>query len=108
MLNKYRQRKLRLVKRYFKAHPEVKLIAVAGSVGKSTTKNMIGAILQECYRIGGALEDDNINTEITCQLAYWVLKILRKLDRLKSGDDCFREPRTRVKKPATVDVIIQN
>lgn len=95
------------MKRYFKAHPEVKLIAVAGSVGKSTTKNMIGAILQECYRIGGALEDDNINTEITVPIGILGIKNPEKTRSAKEWRRLFRAARTRVKKPATVDVIIQ-
>ena len=108
MFKNYVQRKLeKLVVRYFKAHPEVKLIAVAGSVGKTTTKNIIGTILQERYRIGGALEDNNWNTEISAPIGLLGIKYPEKIRSAKEWRQAFRAAKVRIKQPGTVDIIIQ-
>lgn len=41
-----------LVKKYFKKHPNVRLVAVVGSVGKASTKHAIGTVLSARYRVG--------------------------------------------------------
>ncbi len=108
MLKDYVQRKLeKLVMRYFAAHPEVKLIVVAGSVGKTTTKNIIGTILRERYRIGGALEDNNWNTEISAPIGILGIKYPEKVRSPKEWRQLFRAAKVRIKQPATVDVVIQ-
>ena len=39
------------VQRYFEKHPEVKLIAVVGSVGKTSTKRALADLLVQRYRV---------------------------------------------------------
>ena len=108
MFKNYVQRKLeKLVMRYFKAHPEVKLIVVAGSVGKTSTKNMIGTLLQARYRVGGALEDNNWNTEISAPIGLLGIKYPEKVRAPKEWFKVFRAAKMRIKQPATVDVVIQ-
>ncbi len=107
MFKKYVQRKLeKLVKKYREAHPEVKLVVVVGSVGKTTTKNIIAAILDEKYRIGGAL-DDNYNTEISAPFGILGIKYPEKLRSITSWRKVFRAAKLRIKQPATVDIIVQ-
>lgn len=108
MFKNYVQRKLeKLVMRYFKAHPEVKLIVVAGSVGKTSTKNMIGTLLQTRYRVGGALEDNNWNTEISAPIGLLGIKYPEKVRAPKEWFKVFRAAKLRIKQPAAVDVVIQ-
>lgn len=108
MFKDYVQRKLeKLVVRYFQAHPEVKLIAVVGSVGKTTTKNIIGTILKSRYRIGGALEDNNWNTEISAPIGLLGIKYPEEIRSVKEWRKVFRAAKMRIKQPATVDVVIQ-
>jgi len=46
------QKKLeKYVKKYFLKHPEVKLVVVVGSVGKTTTKTNIATFLSQHYRV---------------------------------------------------------
>ena len=39
------------VRKYFAKHPDIKLIVVAGSVGKTSTKIATATILNERYRV---------------------------------------------------------
>ena len=52
---------------YFAAHPEVKLIVVAGSVGKTSTKTAIATMLAQKYRV--RLHEGNHNTHMSVPLA---------------------------------------
>ena len=47
------------VKKYFKLHPGTKLIAVVGSVGKTTTKQAIAAMLANSFKLQGDTSDHN-------------------------------------------------
>lgn len=55
------------VRKYFVAHPDIKLIVVAGSVGKTSTKIATATILNERYRV--RLHKGNHNTHISAPLA---------------------------------------
>ena len=50
------------VKKYFKKHPDVRLIAVVGSVGKTSTKEMISSVLSQKYQVWKT--QGNLNNEI--------------------------------------------
>ena len=39
------------VRAYFIAHPDIKLVVVAGSVGKTSTKKATATLLNEKYRV---------------------------------------------------------
>ena len=63
MFSKYVQWRLeRYVKKYFKKHHPT-LIAVVGSVGKTTTKTAIGTVLSGQFRI--QLEPENHNSPLS-------------------------------------------
>ena len=52
MFKKYVKKKLqKYVVKYFELHPHVKLIVVAGSVGKTSTKLALGDLLVQRYRV---------------------------------------------------------
>lgn len=55
------------VKRYFEKHPNIKLVAVAGSVGKTSTKLAVATVLSERYKV--RLHEGNHNTHLSAPLA---------------------------------------
>lgn len=93
------------VVKYFKKHPEVKLILVAGSVGKTTSRNAIATVLSQRYRVRMATE--NYNSEISAPLAMLGIELPRSLRNPLAWWGVFRAARTRVTEPADVDVIVQ-
>ena len=68
MFKKGIQRKLeKYVRKYFEQHPDIKLVTVAGSVGKTSTKLAIATVLSEKYRV--RLHKGNHNTHLSAPLA---------------------------------------
>ena len=55
------------VRAYFIAHPDIKLVVVAGSVGKTSTKIATATLLNEKYRV--RLHKGNHNTNLSAPLA---------------------------------------
>ncbi|MDO4902371.1 MAG: UDP-N-acetylmuramoyl-tripeptide--D-alanyl-D-alanine ligase [bacterium] len=55
------------VKKYLIKHPDIKLIVVAGSVGKTSSKLAIATLLSEKYRV--RLHEGNHNTHLSAPLA---------------------------------------
>lgn len=106
MFKKYIQRKLeKSVKKYFKKHPEVKLVVVAGSVGKTSTKMAIATVLSQGLRV--RLHEGNHNTEMSAPLAILGVSYPKNIRSLKQWRVIFKAIRQRIKRPADVDVIIQ-
>lgn len=106
MFKKYVQWRLeRYVQKYFKKHPEVKLVVVAGSVGKTSTKIAIARILSTVYRVG--LHEGNHNSSISAPLAILGVAYPHNIRSWFAWMAVFRAARQRVRRPATVDVIIQ-
>ncbi len=59
------QRALRELAKYYKKKFEIPVVAVTGSVGKTTTKDMVAAVLGERYKV--LKTEGNLNTDIgTC------------------------------------------
>lgn len=58
-------------RQFFAAHASVKVVAVAGSVGKTSTKLAIAHVLEQKYRV--LVQKDNHNTELSVPLA--IMKI---------------------------------
>ena len=68
MFKKYVKKKLqKYVVKYFELHPHVKLIVVAGSVGKTSTKRALGDLLVQRYRV--RMHEGNYNSEVSAPLA---------------------------------------
>lgn len=105
MFKQYVQRKLeRYVVKYFRKHPEVKLIVVTGSVGKTSTKRAIATLLSQRYRV--ALHEGNHNTHLSAPLAILGIEYPENVKSIGAWLSVFRAARQRIKWPSGVDVII--
>ncbi|MGB4762196.1 MAG: UDP-N-acetylmuramoyl-tripeptide--D-alanyl-D-alanine ligase [Candidatus Saccharimonas sp.] len=93
------------VRRYFTKHPEVKLIAVVGSVGKTSTKRALADILSQRYRV--RMHEGNHNTEFSVPLAILGINYPAKVHSPLAWLAVFRAAALRVKSPADVDVVVQ-
>lgn len=93
------------VKKYFLTHSEVKLIAVAGSVGKTSSKHAIATILSERYRI--RMQEGNHNTELAAPCSVLGITYPKSLRNPLAWMKVFLAAKKRVSEPADVDVIIQ-
>lgn len=93
------------VRAYFIKHPEVKLIAVTGSVGKTSTKVAIATVLSEHFRV--RLHKDNHNTNMSTPLAILGIEYPKNIRNVNEWLAVFRAARQRINDPTDVDVIIQ-
>lgn len=105
MFKKYIQKKLeRYIVKYFKKHPEVKLVVVAGSIGKTSTKQAIATLLAQKYRV--ALQEGNHNTHLSAPLAILGIEYPGNIRSLGAWLSVFAAARRRIKEPSGTDVII--
>ncbi|HSW91851.1 MAG TPA: Mur ligase family protein [Candidatus Saccharimonadales bacterium] len=105
MLKNFIQKKLEsYVVKYFKKHPEVKLVVVAGSVGKTSTKRAIATLLSERYRV--AMQPGNHNTHMSVPLAVLGIDYPDNIRSVGAWLSVFAAARKRIKEPTGVDVII--
>jgi UDP-N-acetylmuramoyl-tripeptide--D-alanyl-D-alanine ligase len=95
----------RYVIKYFKKHPEVKLIVVAGSVGKTSTKHAIATLLSRRFRV--AMQEGNHNTHLSAPLAILGVTYPDNVKSISAWLSVFRAARERIKMPTGTDVIIQ-
>lgn len=93
------------VKQYFAKHPDVKLVVVTGSVGKTTTKVAIATVLNEKFRI--RLHEGNHNTLLSAPLAILGIDYPDNIKSIKLWLSVFKLARQRINSPTDVDVIIQ-
>jgi len=93
------------VKKYLRVHPDIRLIIVTGSVGKTTTKVAIGTVLAEKYRV--RLHEGNHNAELSAPLAILGIEYPETLKSIGAWLAIFKAARLRIKQPSDVDVIIQ-
>lgn len=106
MFKSFIQAKLeRYVVKYFKKHPDVKLIVVAGSVGKTSTKRAIATVLSQRYRV--AMHEGNHNTHLSAPLAILGIEYPDNIKSIRAWQLVFRAARMRIKSPSGTDVIIQ-
>ena len=102
----YIQKKLeKYVVKYFKKHPEVKLVVITGSVGKTSTKRAVATLLSQRYRV--RMHKGNHNTDLTAPMAFLGVRFPVKLRSVGQWLSVFRTARKRIKQPADVDVIVQ-
>lgn len=92
------------VKKYFQKHSEVKLVVVAGSIGKTSTKRAIATLLAKKYRV--AMHDGNHNTHMSIPLAIMGIKYPENVHSVFAWLAVFRAMRERIKEPTGVDVIV--
>ena len=93
------------VKKYFAAHPDVKLIVVTGSVGKTSTKRAVGEVLSSKYRI--RMHGGNYNTEIAVPMAILGIEYPKNIRNPLSWLKVFWAARARVKAKSDVDIVVQ-
>lgn len=106
MFKSYIQKKLEnYVRQYFVAHPDIKLIAVSGSVGKTTTKTNIARVLSGRYRV--RMLEGNYNTHMSAPVAILGIDYPENVRSIFSWLAVLRAAKLRVKQPADVDVIVQ-
>ncbi len=105
MFKAYIQNKLEgYVKKYFKKHPEVRLIVVSGSVGKTSTKRAIATLLSQKYRV--ALHEGNHNTHMSAPLAILGIEYPKNIRSIGAWLSVFAAARQRINEPSGVDVIV--
>jgi UDP-N-acetylmuramoyl-tripeptide--D-alanyl-D-alanine ligase len=106
MFKKYIQSKLeKAVRKYFKKHPEVKLVVVTGSVGKTSTKIAIGTVLNEKFKV--RLHEGNHNSDLSAPLAILGVAFPDDIRKLGQWLAVFKAVKQRINQPTDVDVIIQ-
>lgn len=106
MFKNYVQKKLeKLTRQYFTKHPEVKLVVVAGSVGKTSTKMAIGTVLAQRYRI--RLHEGNHNSGISAPLAILGIEYPQNIHSIRQWMTVFKAAKQRIAEPTDVDVIVQ-
>lgn len=103
--NRVRMQLEQLVVQYFQAHPEVRLVVVAGSVGKTSTKAAIGTVLRQKYRV--RVHEGNHNTPMSVPLAILGVKYPDNVHSIFAWQDALKAARNRVLMPTDVDVIVQ-
>ena len=93
------------VKKYLKSHPNVKLITVVGSVGKTSVKSATATVLAEKFTIRHSR--GNLNTTLSAPLEILGIdgpkNAKSPLDWLK----VFSAARSSIKNPQSPDIIIQ-
>lgn len=95
----------RAVRKYFQKHPEVKLVAIVGSVGKTSTKIAVGTVLSQKFRV--RLHEGNHNSELSAPLAILGVDFPDDIRNLGQWWAVFRAVKERIKQPTDVDVIVQ-
>lgn len=90
---------------YFTAHAEVKLIVVAGSVGKTSTKTTIATMLSQKYRV--RLHEGNHNTHMSVPLAILGVPYPDNIRSFSAWRAALKLARARILAPTDVDIIIQ-
>lgn len=93
------------VQQYFAVHPEVKLVAVSGSIGKESAKRAIATVVSRNFRV--RMRDNLAKTPFEVDLA---LLGIEMPSRWRVGDmwRALRVAKSQLKHPPTVDVIVQD
>lgn len=106
MFKAHIQRKLEAyVRRYLRRHPDIKVVAVVGSVGKTTTKIAIGTVLSQRFKI--RLHEGNHNAELSAPLAMLGIDYPENIRSLRQWWAVFSAARQRIRQPSDVEVIVQ-
>ena len=106
MFKTFIQRKLETyVKKYLRVHPDIKLVIVTGSVGKTSTKVAIGTVLAQRFRV--RLHEGNHNAELSAPLAILGIEHPTNLKSVSEWLQVFSAARKRIHSPSDIDVIVQ-
>lgn len=100
------QRKLeQIVVLYFKTHPEVKLIVITGSVGKTSTKTAVATMLAQKYRV--RVHEGNHNTPMSVPLAILGVPYPDDVHSFFAWHDAIKAAKIKIALPTDVDIIVQ-
>lgn len=91
-------------KQYLKKQ-DVKLVAVVGSVGKTTTKLAIASVLGEKFRV--RTHEGNHNTPIATPTAILGITYPENVHSISAWLDVFKAARLRISEPKDTDVVVQ-
>ncbi|MBC7459386.1 hypothetical protein H7200_01580 [Candidatus Saccharibacteria bacterium] len=106
MFKNFIQNKLeKYVRVYLRRHPDIKLVIVVGSVGKTSTKVAIGTVLSERFRV--RLHEGNHNAELSAPLAILGIDHPSNLKSVAAWLRVFGAARARIREASDVDVIVQ-
>jgi folylpolyglutamate synthase/dihydropteroate synthase len=106
MLKKIIQYRLeRYVKQYFKSHPEIRLVAVTGSVGKTSTKFATAKVLEQSFRV--RYNSGNHNSELSAPIAIFGLEYPENIRDVSQWRKVFSQMKQKISQPTDVDIIVQ-
>jgi UDP-N-acetylmuramoyl-tripeptide--D-alanyl-D-alanine ligase len=106
MLKSWIQRKLEAyVRKYFVAHPEVKLVIVAGSVGKTSTRIGIAEVLSQQFSVRTSL--NNHNTLFSVPIAILGVSYPRSIRNPLAWLYTFHAAKKSIRSKSAPDVIVQ-
>ena len=93
------------VKKYLKSHPEVKLITVVGSVGKTSVKSATATVLAEKFTVRHSR--GNLNTTLSAPLEILGIDGPKNAKSPLAWLKVFANARTSIHTPDAPDIIIQ-
>ncbi|RYF27841.1 MAG: UDP-N-acetylmuramoyl-tripeptide--D-alanyl-D-alanine ligase [Chloroflexi bacterium] len=90
---------------YFNAHSEIRLVVIAGSVGKTSTKSSVATMLSQRYRV--RMHDGNHNTHMSAPLAILGIPYPENIKSYSQWRAVFRAAEAKILGPTDVDIIVQ-
>ncbi len=94
---------LKEIAAYYREATDIKVVGVTGSVGKTSTKEMIAAVLGQKYRV--LKTEGNFNNEIGLPLTIFQIRPEHEVAVLEMGIDSFGEM-TRLSQIAKPDICV--
>ncbi|NOK13610.1 UDP-N-acetylmuramoyl-tripeptide--D-alanyl-D-alanine ligase [Corallococcus exercitus] len=91
--------------RYLKKNPQVMIVGVTGSVGKTTTKLAIAKVLEQRFKV--LAHPGNYNSETGVPLAIFELESPGSVFNVRGWMAVVREMNRRLKRPLPYEVIVQ-
>ena len=104
-MQKYVRKKLKkYIPRYFDAHPNVRLVLIAGSIDKASTKDAVGTVLSQRYRV--RMHEHYARSPLSVPLAVLGIEMPKKWG-LFTWWSVLRAAKYRIKHEPDIDVIVQ-
>lgn len=94
----------RYVYKYALRHPDVILVAISGSVGKTSTKRAIATVLSERYKV--RCNEGDYSSKLNTPLAILGIDYPENTKSISTWMAVFKAAQQRVKEPADADVIV--
>lgn len=95
----------RYAKRYLSAHPEVKLIVVTGTIGKTSAKRAIGTVLSRSFRV--RMHEYPVENPLDFYLAILGIELPEAKPTIGDWLRALRAARYQIAHPPVIDVIVQ-